>query len=70
MDESLVIPWRYLGGSLEVTLPNTYPKSRQKGGKCESNLIFYLHISKKSSTFAANLDKSTNFAGTGSVKKR
>ena len=28
-DESLVIPWRYLGGSLDVTLPNTYPKSRQ-----------------------------------------
>ena len=25
-DESLVIPWRYLGGSLDVTLPNTYPK--------------------------------------------
>ena len=37
-DESLVIPWRYLGGSLDVTLPNTYPKSRQTKSDCDFTL--------------------------------
>ena len=45
-DESLVIPWRYLGGSLDVTLPITYPNRRHLpyNTPCSSPIPFLLKI--------------------------
>ena len=45
-DESLVIPWRYLGGSLDVTLPNTYPNRSHllRSTPCPSPVPFLLKI--------------------------
>ncbi|MBQ6978031.1 MAG: hypothetical protein IJQ18_05320 [Paludibacteraceae bacterium] len=59
---------RPLSNAVLIVQPK--PKTSTFSAKLQKNIRFSLRISKKSRTFAANLDKSTNFAGTGSVKKR